>query len=259
MGKSGELSADRDAENLRRDDDLLFAWGKRPRLIVHFGFFLLGSFLVHALGFYLFQVKYPDAAILAPTPDRVTLLDETRPAVNGLLREVGDRLVYVSPASSGAGSRAELKDFSVRFEPSFAGRELQFQPLPEDGVREELSGKKDHPESRVVLPPIDSGRAAEKPPAGGPAEPRWRLSGGLEDRGVPDPRQFEKALPELKSPPEINLWIGVGPEGSVRFLLPRAGEARPDFDAVAGAVKQHLKFAPRPGSGIAWGSLVIDR
>ena len=262
MGKSGDLSADTDGRELRRLGDFLFVWGKSSRTITHLGLFLLGSFLLHVLGFYLFQVVYPSTSFLEPVPSKVTLLDETRPAVSSLLREVGDRLVYLRPASLKADARAELSDYSVRFEPSFAGRALEFRPLPEVKSFEGFSGKKEVPVSIVVLPAVDAGPGPERAENRAGDESgfsRWTVRGGLEGREVLNPEQFTEALPELKTAPAVVLSIGVGPEGAVRFVLPRVGGARPDFDGIAAVVKQRMKFEARPGTAIAWGDLVIDR
>jgi hypothetical protein len=55
---------------------LIFFWNRRnPGVFWLWGFLVL-SLLLHAAGFYLFQVVYPSSGRLEPFPARVLILDE---------------------------------------------------------------------------------------------------------------------------------------------------------------------------------------
>jgi hypothetical protein len=106
---------------------LVFDWTGKGGIAAHFGLFAAVSFVVHALGFYLFQVVYPVTGRVEPVPSRVQLLDPAQPSVAGLMRQIDDRLVFLRPASSGSGVRVDLNDYTVQFRPSFAERPIGFR------------------------------------------------------------------------------------------------------------------------------------
>jgi len=108
-------------------DELVFSWRRRPPGGFWLWGFLVLSLLLHASGFYLFQVVYPSSGRLEPFPARVLILDNKNAANGTLLQELNDRLVFLQPASTDSESRKSIDDFTVSFRPSFANRTPPFR------------------------------------------------------------------------------------------------------------------------------------
>ena len=67
---------------------LLFNWTPSRRRKLALGSFLLGSLVLHALGFYAFQIIYPPAVSLLPPPGRVSIIGPASEQGRLLLRWV---------------------------------------------------------------------------------------------------------------------------------------------------------------------------
>jgi protein TonB len=65
---------------------LIFNWRPSRRRKLSIVSFLLASLLLHALGFYLFQIVYPPAVALLPAPGRVSIISPTTEEGRLLLR-----------------------------------------------------------------------------------------------------------------------------------------------------------------------------
>lgn len=135
-------------------EGLVFSWQRRPPGGFWLWGFIVLSLLLHASGFYLFQVVYPSSGRLEPFPARVLILDDKNAANAILLQELNDRLVFLQPASTGSESRKSIDDFSVSFRPSFANRTPPFRK-PE--IKKEESNVSDGiliPDKLSVFPPF---------------------------------------------------------------------------------------------------------
>ena len=129
----------------KKDDSFIFAWNHRNKAVLHMTVFAIVSVVLHVSGFYLFQVVYPSAVKVEPIPDRLTILDASDPNVLALMGKIHDRVVFLRPASEGAGVRATLDDFSIQFKPSFSDREPNVKlkyPAKALGVTSGEEGKK---------------------------------------------------------------------------------------------------------------------
>jgi hypothetical protein len=157
--KTAGDTADTDAAGLDEPTDeyggLMFRWsdrsGRGAGLAVVF--FIGVALLVHAVGFYLFQVNAPISARVEAHSAKVTMLDPNDASTAALLREVDDRLVFLRPASLGTGSRLRIEDFSVTFEPSFLKGEVEFRPPAGASEKEQLLSEL-LPKDGLVLPPV---------------------------------------------------------------------------------------------------------
>ena len=133
---SDEVGADEAAAAADAEDPtdeyggLMFRWHDRKGRGAGFAlaFFVGVALLVHAVGFYMFQVNAPSSARGEAHSAKVTMLDPNDGATAALLREVDDRLVFLRPASLGTGSRLRIEDLSVTFEPSFLEGRVEFRP-----------------------------------------------------------------------------------------------------------------------------------
>lgn len=157
------------AKAVDEEGRLVFSWDRRPRGRFWLWGFVVLSLLLHATGFYLFQVVYPSSGRLEPFPARVLILDEENAANAVLLQELNDRLVFLQPASAGSESRKGIDDFSVSFRPSFANRTPPFR-------KPQGEGKGAMPGELIVLPPFRAEQAeALAEPVAHPAGKKPRI------------------------------------------------------------------------------------
>lgn len=143
------------AASAEEADGFIFSWTrKHPGIFWLWGFLIL-SLLLHATGFYLFQVVYPSSGRVEPFPSRVLILDEKNPANAILLQKLNDRLVFLQPASNGSSGRKNLSDFSVSFRPSFLNRTPPFQKptVTKPGISK--STAMDLPAQSTIFPPFN--------------------------------------------------------------------------------------------------------
>jgi len=131
-------------------DPFLFSWVRRhPGMFWWWGFLVL-SLLLHAAGFYLFQVVYPSSGRLEPFPAQVLILDKKNAANSVLLQELDDRLVFLQPASTDSESRKGIGDFPVSFQPSFADRTPPFrEPVAAETTAREAGSHPGKGETKV--------------------------------------------------------------------------------------------------------------
>ncbi|MCB1064583.1 MAG: hypothetical protein KDN20_16900 [Verrucomicrobiae bacterium] len=239
-------------------DGLMFDWSNSKGVVVHIGTFLAASLGVHLFGFYLFQVVYPVTARVEPIPSRVRVLDPSQPSVSALMRQIDDRLVFLRPASSGSEARVGLTDYTVQFQPSFAGHELTFRRLPVTGIAtQEAEGM------GIVLPPVTK---VDLPTS---TLRNWRLGGGLSDRPVRKQEALDKAFAEFETSGKVvRLSLAVDRRGQLRAVLPvKTEETIPEIDLgdLENAVWTNLRFEPEigpaPGNDEDWqrGWLEIGR
>ncbi len=218
------------------------------------------SLLLHATGFYLFQVVYPSPGRLEPFPARVLILDGKNASNAALLQELNDRLVFLQPASSGSESRKTIDDFAVSFRPSFAGRVPPFRNPVDEKKKSELSAEMTLPGKLSIFPSF----RLEKHPqpdvkiAGRRA---WSIQGELAKRAMSDfqAERLDKLLPSIGEGSEIVLSIVVGASGEVEEISVKAGNDHPAAKAFVEAVKKQLKFDPVPGVGSISGELTVHR
>ncbi len=119
-------------------DNSVFDWSKDRWIGWHVAFFIIFSLVLHGSSFYLFQVVYPSPVRVEQEPAKITILDESDPAIRFVLQRVRDRTVYLRPPSDASTVRQELSDHNVRFAPSFESIGPRF--LPPDDHSPELSG-----------------------------------------------------------------------------------------------------------------------
>ncbi len=115
------------AASVEEMDGFVFSWSQRYSGSFWLWGFVVLSLILHATGFYLFQVVYPSSGRVEPFPARVLILDEKNPGNAILLQELNDRLIFLQPASNGSESRNVMDGFAIMFRPSFADRTPPFK------------------------------------------------------------------------------------------------------------------------------------
>lgn len=227
------------------EDGLAFAWHDRHVFSLVLPGFLLGSFVLHALAFYVLQVKYPPAASAIPPPAAIRLLLPT-PENEEVRRwiDAEDPAIGLAPESM-----PFLSMFEVPYRPSFA--EGRAQPhLPEWNPPPVA-----YPPARPVLEAMAAPAGGAPPPV--PAKSSSATSLLFSDElmarrtGRPAPR----LVPAQRSPTAAGssrYFLGVAPDGTVRFIFLEAGSGSDVLDAEGEKLLVALPFVPVDGP-LTWG------
>jgi hypothetical protein len=110
---------------------LIFSWSSpRPRaraLIV----FVIASVIVHAFGFYIFQIVYPPTVTLIPPPARITLITGDDPESVSLLRWIEAEDPALTTTTQRPPDSKTYSEPVLEHQPSYAGHQPQLRRLPE--------------------------------------------------------------------------------------------------------------------------------
>lgn len=231
-------------------DPFVFSWvRKHPGIFWLWGFLVL-SLLLHATGFYLFQVVYPSSGRLEPFPAQVLILDKKNTANSVLLQELDDRLVFLQPASTDSASRKGIDNFSVSFQPSFVGR---LPPFREPALLETTA------ESPATVPPLAAVAASSLPAGESASQRHWSLADDLSKRAMSAAQasSLDEALPSIGAGPWIVLDIVISASGEVTKATVKNGAEHPSANEFVEAVTKKLRFNPVAGNHSTKGELEI--
>lgn len=237
-------------------DDLVFGWERPGRGKWTIGGFVFGSLILHALGFYLFQIVYPPAVALLPPPGRVSLIvpgsDEGRLLLGWLEAEDPALASTTQPLPDGKS----LAMPTIQHAPSYLTREPALKELP------------------PVPPPLRIPSA--QPPA--PVEPPANRADFVTKivptviRFSPELEQLGSAqVPELKfnasgaeSPQAARFRIAVNANGEVRYCFLQSSSGDTALDEQARKYLALSRFSPKenPKSKIenelTWGTATLE-
>lgn len=242
------------------NDGLVFRWRAKRGHALALVFFIGVAVLVHATGFYLFQVVPPLSGRIEAQPATVTILDSEDPTTAALLREIDDRLVFLRPASLGTSSRLKIEDFAVTFSPSFMRHRVPFRP---PGAPEQVAPLLAElvPRDGLVLPPVEAIEIRPTIAAEPASATRWRLVGDLARRplaaGVS--AQLEETLPPLETGPGVSYQIWVDASGKVVNTLPLRGMEQSLQADIAALVRARLRFRPNLEVPLQSGEFRLER
>lgn len=113
---------------------LLFQWApprRRARALV---IFLIVSFLLHAAGFYIFQIVYPPTVTLIPPPARLNLLSPDNPESVAFLRWIEAEDPALTTTTQRAPDSRSYTLPPLEHHPSYATHQPEFKMLPERSV-----------------------------------------------------------------------------------------------------------------------------
>jgi len=189
----------------------IFDWSPpRSRKVSVIGFLAISAVL-HAFGFYIFQIIYPATVALLPPPARVNIITPDSEEGRVLLRwiEAEDpALSSITQRSPGGANFAPPKAEHIS---SYLSREPVLKELPL--YQPDLSVPSSHPPAPVprvraaasgvsVVTPTEVTFSAEVGPLGTPTSP---------------PREFRASSPE--PPQAAQFRVGINPRGEVRYCL----------------------------------------
>jgi hypothetical protein len=238
------------------EPDLIFGWDhprRRRRAIMGF---LFASVLLHALGFYLFQIIYPPAVALLPPPGRVNLIAPNSDEGRVLLRWLEAEDPALASTTQPPADRTSLVFPTIQHAPSYLARQPALRDVPP------LTSDLRIPSARPPAP-------VERPPAQIQAEPRVspttvRFSPELEALGVAQGPEMRFGASNRESPQAAQFHVAVNENGEVRhsFLEISSGDAALDEQA-----RKYLALSRFPQSAnrqspianpLVWGTATIE-
>ena len=111
-------------------DDLIFGWEKPGRGKWTIAGFLSASLVVHALGFYVFQIVYPPAVALLPPPGRVSLIASSSDEGRVLLRWLDAEDPALASTTQPPADGRSLVMPTIQHAPSYLTRQPPLKELP---------------------------------------------------------------------------------------------------------------------------------
>jgi len=242
------------------NDGLVFRWRAKRGHAFALTFFTGVAVLVHATGFYLFQVVPPLSGRIEAQPAKVTILNSDDPTTAAMLREIDDRLVFLRPASLGTSSRLKIEEFAVTFSPSFMRHRVPFrQPGASEQVQPLLAELQ--PRDGLVLPPVKATDFTVIRNAAPERLTRWRLAGDLAERPLNQnvAEKLGTSLPILESGPGVIYQIWVDASGKVVNIMTLSGMDQPLQADVAALIRAQLRFEPNPENPLQSGEFHLER
>ena len=236
-------------------DDLIFGWERPGRGKWIIAGFLFGSLVVHALGFYLFQIVYPPAVALLPPPGRVSLIapssEEGRLLLGWLDAEDPALASTTQPLPDGKS----LVIPTIQHAPSYLTREPALKELP--------------PAPPLLRIPSARPPAPVEPPANR-VDPVTkitatviRFSPELETLGSAQVPEMKFSASGQESPQAAQFRIAVNGNGEVRhcFLQNSSGDAALDEQARKYLMLTRFSNPDSASSvpaALTWGSATLE-
>lgn len=237
------------------DFNLIFTWDQpRRRRLALIGF-LAGSFLLHALCFYLFQIIYPPAVALLPPPGRVTVIAPNTEEGRVLLRWLEAEDPALASTTQPPADGKSLTMPTIQHAPSYLTRQPALKEMP------------------PLLP--DPAVPSAQPPA--PVHPRpappqvaatitpttVHLSAELETLGALQSPKTKFTAAGHESAQAAQFRVAVDENGTVRYCFIERSSGDVTLDEQA---RKHLtlsRFSPRsPASearkNLIWGTADIE-
>jgi hypothetical protein len=237
-------------------DDLIFGWDRPGRGKWTIAGFLFGSLVVHALGFYLFQIVYPPAVTLLPPPGRVSLIAPTSEEGRLLLGWVDAEDPALASTTQPLPGGKSLVMPTIQHAPSYLTRQPALKELPPAPAPLRIPSAR--PPAPVEPPTIRVEPAAKIVPT------VVRFSPELEALGPAQVPELKFTASSQESPQAARFRIAVNANGQIRhcFLQNSSGEAVLDEQA-----RKYLalsRFSPTENrrskveNDLVWGTATLE-
>ena len=237
-------------------DDLIFGWDRPGRGKWTIAGFLIGSLVVHAVGFYLFQIVYPPAVALLPPPGRVSLIapntDEGRLLLGWIDAEDPALASTTQPLPDGKS----LVMPTIQHAPSYLTHQPALKDLPPAPPPLHI------PSARPPAPVEPPANRVE--PVARIAPTAVRFSPELEMLGSAQMPEFKFIASSNESPQAAQFRIAVSGQGEVRhcFLQNASGDVALDEQARKYLALSRFPIAETRKSkienGLIWGTATFE-
>ena len=218
---------DRKEKRRRIREYFLFSWMPEKNTARTVAAFMIFSVMIHFVGFYLFQVEYPDPIRPRIRPDSITLLDMKNPDARTFLERTWDRVVFLDPASSNSSARLRVSDYAVPFVPSFA----EAKP-----ALKRSADRLDQREYSLPDPPLKTGSDTWSNPV--------RFSENLAKRGVSPHSILDDYLNLVPILPKLRINLTVLSNGVPQVVSVIGEGLEENKEILAEAIESTLRFAP---------------
>ena len=238
------------------DPRLVFAWDQPGRRKWTIAGFLVGSLLLHAFCFYIFQIIYPPAVALLPPPGRVSLIAPNSEEGRVLLRwlEAEDPALASTTQRPTDGKPLPLP--TIQHAPSYLTREPALKDMP--AAASEPRSPNAQPPAAVERPRPQIANAPNIVPT------TLRFSPELEALGSVQSPELKFTASGKESPEVAQFRVAVNDLGEVRscFLEKSSGDAALDEQARKYLVLCRFSSFPNPQSAIrndlTWGLVTVE-
>lgn len=203
--------------------------------------FLIGSILLHALCFYIFQVVYPPSAALLPAPARVSVISPDDPESLALLRWVEAEDPALASTTQRPPDYRAFTPPSLEHIPSYKNHQPQLKTLPQTAPDLSI------PSSAAIGRMPRSEIAPSLPLA---VKKTSAVFSDLPAQSSPALPAFTFHLSRADAPANARFRVAIDPGGAVRycFLIDSSGD--PALDEQARQFLLLCRFN-RPGSAPA--------
>lgn len=237
-------------------DDLIFGWERPGRGKWTITGFVFGSLVVHAVGFYLFQIVYPPAVALLPPPGRVSLIAPTSDEGRLLLGWVDAEDPALASTTQPLPGGKSLVMPTIQHAPSYLTREPALKELPPAPAPLRIPSAR--PPAPVEPPAIRVEAATKIVPT------VIRFSPELEALGSAQVPELKFSASSQESPQAAYFRIAVSGSGEVRhcFVQNSSGDAALDEQARKYlALSRFSPFENRTSkieNDLTWGSVIVE-
>lgn len=237
-------------------NELVFGWEKPGRGKWTLLGFLLGSLVLHAFGFYLFQIVYPPAVALLPPPGRVSLIAPTTDEGRLLLRWVEAEDPALASTTQVMPETKALVLPTIQHAPSYLGRQPALKELPP-------------PPPALRIPSARPPAPVEKPAspiqfATQPIATAIRFSPELTSLIPPQMPELKFNTSSNNSPEPARFRIAVSAQGEVRYCFLQSSSGDPGLDEQARKYLAAARFpalhnSPAPADApLIWGAATVE-
>jgi hypothetical protein len=234
----------------------IFNWSPWRSRKVSLISFIVGSAVLHALCFYIFQIVYPPTVSLLPPPARVNLITPETEEGRVLLRWIEAEDPALSSTTQRGADAVAFTPPRPAHVPTYLNRQPALRELPP--YQRDLSVPSSRPPSPVSLPRATSPASAAVTPTA------ITFSGQSEEFGSPQlpPLQFTASS---KEPPQAAQFrVGIDARGDVRHCFVQVSSGDRALDEQARRYLLLCRFpeiaAPlaEPKSGTTWGTATVE-
>jgi hypothetical protein len=206
-------------------NDLVFGWEKPGRGKWTLTGFLFGSLVLHAFGFYLFQIVYPPAVALLPPPGRVSLIAPDTDEGRQLLSWLEAEDPALASTTQLAPDAKALVLPTIQHAPSYLGRQPALKDLPPAPPALRI------PSARPPAPVEKSSTPAAI--VAKPVPTAIRFSPELDSLITPQTPELKFNASTREAPEPARFLIAVNEKGEVRhcFLQSSSGDRGLDEQA----------------------------
>jgi hypothetical protein len=238
------------------DLGLVFAWEQPRRRSLAITWFLVASFVLHALCFYAFQIIYPPAVALLPPPGRVTLIAPNTEEGRVLLRWLEAEDPALASTTQRPIDGKSLAMPTIQHAPSYLMRQPALRDLPPSPLDPAVPSAR--PPGPVEQPQAPIQMVAKVAPT------IVLLSPELETLGAMQSPEMKFTAAGHDSPQAAQFRVAVNETGAVRycFLENSSGDTALDEQARRQlALSRFSQIENRKSkieNGLIWGTATVE-